>query len=61
MADNWIVQNITRALNIWNEKLAEIWHLIPQSSQTFKDGEIWSVVQSMYRSFGYCFLCQFLD
>ena len=62
MSDNWIVQNITRALNIWNEKLAEIWLLISQSPQTFKDGEIWTVVQSIYDSLqaiGYALLVLF--
>ena len=62
MSDNWIVQNITRALNIWNEKLAEIWLLISQSPQTFKDGEIWTVVQSIYGSLqaiGYALLVLF--
>ena len=62
MSDNWIVQNITRALNIWNEKLAEIWLLISQSPQTFKDGAIWTVVQSIYGSLqavGYALLVLF--
>lgn len=27
MSDNWVVQNLENALNTWNEKLAEIWHL----------------------------------
>ena len=62
MSDNWIVQNITRSLNIWNEKLAEIWLLISQSPQTFKDGAIWTVVQSIYGSLqaiGYALLVLF--
>ena len=62
MSDNWIVQNITRALNIWNEKLAEIWLLISQSPQAFKDGAIWTVVQSIYGSLqaiGYALLVLF--
>lgn len=28
MSDNWIVQNLMKALRIWSEKLAEIWSLL---------------------------------
>ena len=35
MSDNWVVQNLERALNTWNEKLAEIWQLVTQSPETF--------------------------
>ena len=44
MSDNWIVQNLERALNTWNEKLAEIWQLVTQSPETFKGGSIWRVI-----------------
>ena len=37
MSDNWVVQNLENALATWNEKLAEIWQLITQSPETFKD------------------------
>ena len=50
MSDNWIVQNIQRALEVWNEKLSEIWMLITQSPQEFKGGTIWSVIQSIHGS-----------
>lgn len=36
MSDNWIVQNLENALEVWNDKLSEIWQLITQSPQTFK-------------------------
>ncbi len=48
MSDNWVVQNLENALNVWNEKLSEIWMLITQSPQTFKDGAIWNVVTSIH-------------
>ena len=48
MSDNWIVQNLENALEIWNGKLSEIWQLITQSPQTFKGGAIWSVVTSVH-------------
>lgn len=41
---NWIVGNLNNALNTWNDKLAEIWNLITQSPETFKGGDIWSVI-----------------
>ena len=41
---NWVVENLQNALNTWNQKLAEIWHLITQSPENFKGGSIWGVV-----------------
>lgn len=38
MSDNWIVQNLENALEVWNDKLSEIWQLITQSPHTFKGG-----------------------
>ncbi len=43
MSDNWVVQNLENALEVWNDKLSEIWQLITQSPQTFKGGSIWSI------------------
>lgn len=48
MSDNWVVQNLENALNTWNEKLAEIWQLITQSPQQFKDGAIWGVIVDIH-------------
>ena len=48
MSDNWVVQNLIMALNIWNEKLAEIWTLITQSPETFRGGTIWAVMQGIH-------------
>ena len=62
MSDNWIVQNIERALEVWNEKLSEIWRLITQSPQEFKGGTIWSVIESIHGSLqaiGYALLVLF--
>lgn len=44
MSDNWVVQNLENALDTWNEKLSEIWSLLTQSPQDFKDGTIWEVI-----------------
>ena len=48
MSDNWIVQNLIRALNVWNEKMAEIWTLITQSPENFKGGDIWRVMTDIH-------------
>lgn len=44
MSDNWVVQNLENALEIWNSKLSEIWQLLTTSPQEFKGGSIWSVM-----------------
>lgn len=48
MSDNWIVRNIERALETWSDKLTEIWQLLTQSPETFKDGSIWEVMQTVH-------------
>ena len=48
MSDNWIVQNLENALDMWNSKLREIWELITQSPETFKDGAVWGIIQNIH-------------
>ena len=48
MSDNWVVQNLENALDIWNSKLSEIWTLITQSPQQFKGGTIWNVIVNIH-------------
>ncbi len=50
MSDNWVVQNLQNTLATWNEKLAEIWILLTQSPEEFKDGDIWSVMLKIHGS-----------
>lgn len=62
MSDNWIVQNLENALEVWNDKLSEIWALITQSPQTFKGGTIWPIIQSVngaMQAIGYALLVLF--
>ena len=62
MSDNWIVQNLENALRVWNEKLAEIWSIITQSPEAFKNGAIWSVITSIHgalQAIGYALLVLF--
>lgn len=41
---NWIIDNLQAALDMWNERIAEIWSLLTQSPQSFKGGAIWDVI-----------------
>ena len=62
MSDNWVVQNLEKALGIWNEKLTEIWDLITQSPQTFRGGAIWNIVVNIHgglQAVGYALLVLF--
>ena len=62
MSDNWIVRNIENALEMWSEKLAEIWQLLTQTPETFKGGSIWTVMQSVHgalQAIGYALLVLF--
>ena len=47
-SDNWVVQNLVNALETWNEKLAEIWQLLTQSSENFKGGGIWTAIVNIH-------------
>ncbi len=48
MSDNWIVQNLERALETWNGKLSEIWTLLTQSPENFRGGNIWNVIVGVH-------------
>lgn len=61
-SDNWVVQNLINALDMWNSKLAEIWQIITQSPETFKGGNIWSVIVTIHgtlQAIGYALLVLF--
>jgi len=62
VSDNWVVQNLENALEVWNGKLSEVWQLITQSPQTFKGGDIWNIIVSIYgalQAIGYALLVLF--
>lgn len=44
MSDNWVVQNLEKAIETWNSKLSEIWNLITTTPENFKGGGIWQVI-----------------
>lgn len=62
MSDNWVVQNLERALETWNEKFAELWTLLTQSPENFKGGAIWNVIVNIHgtlQAIGYALLVLF--
>lgn len=61
-SSNWVVQNLQNALSTWNDKLSEIWLLITQSPEEFKDGTIWTVITNIHgalQAIGYSLLVLF--
>lgn len=61
-SSNWVVQNLQNALGTWNDKLSEIWFLITQSPEEFKDGTIWNVITNIHgalQAIGYSLLVLF--
>jgi hypothetical protein len=48
MSDNWVVQNLQRALDTWNEKFSEVWQLLTQSPSEFRGGHIWNVIETIH-------------
>lgn len=44
MSDNWVVQAMQSAFEIWNDKLTEIWSLITTTPQDFRGGDIWNAI-----------------
>ena len=62
MSDNWVVQNLQNALDTWNSKLAEMWHILTQSPETFKGVGIWQVIVQIHgalQAIGYALLVLF--
>lgn len=59
---NWIVDNLNSALEMWNERLAEIWQLISISPEEFKGGGVWNVIVNIngaLKAIGYALLVLF--
>ena len=44
LSDNWVVQAMQSAFEIWNDKLTEIWSLIAATPQDFRGGDIWNAI-----------------
>ncbi len=62
MSDNWIVQNIEKALATWDNALAEIQSILTVSPQGFRGGTIWNAIVSVngaLKAVGYALLVLF--
>lgn len=49
-------------MNVWNDKLTEIWQLITQSPETFRGGAIWDIILDIFgalQAVGYALLVLF--
>ena len=50
ISDNWIVNILENALADWNGKLSEIWALLTQTPQSFKGGDIWTMITGIHNA-----------
>lgn len=48
MSENWIVRILEYALEIWNDKLREIWTIVTQSPSSFHHGQIWAIIMRVH-------------
>lgn len=48
MDNNWVVENLERALSTWNDRFFEIWEILSQSPKEFRGGEIWNTISSIH-------------
>lgn len=48
LGENWVIENLQRSLDIWNDKLQEIWTLLTQSPTQFKGGGIWAIITNIH-------------
>ena len=48
MSDNWIVSNLQYALDTWNDKLTEIWTIVTQAPNEFRNGQIWNIIVNIH-------------
>ena len=47
---NWVIDNLENSLNTWNSKLGEMWDIIFKTPETFKNGAIWKIIETIYGS-----------
>lgn len=48
MSDNWVVSMLQCAIDIWNNKLVEIWKIVTQSPEEFRGGAIWNAILNIH-------------
>lgn len=47
IGSNWIINNLTKSLNTWNESLTDIINLITSSPEEFKNGSVWAIIEKI--------------
>ena len=47
MEPNWIVDILESGLQIWADKLSEIWQLLTQTPESFRSGSIWRTISDL--------------
>lgn len=48
MDNNWVVENLERALSTWNDRFFEIWAAVSSSIEEFRGGEVWGIITNIY-------------
>jgi len=46
--NNWVIRNLLRTLETWNNIQADIWQLLLQSPEEFRGGGIWSAIVNIH-------------
>ena len=62
MDNSWVVDNLQKAFSTWNDRMEELWGLLTQSPETFKDGAIWNAmvgINGTLQAIGYGLLVLF--
>lgn len=62
MDNSWVVDNLQKAFSTWNDRMEELWGLLTQSPETFKDGAIWNAmvgINGALQAIGYGLLVLF--
>lgn len=62
MDNSWVVDNLQSAFSTWNDRMEELWSLLTQSPETFKDGAIWNAmvgINGALQAIGYGLLVLF--
>lgn len=48
LGENWVIENLQRSLDIWNDKFHEILTLVTQSPTEFRGGAIWNTISNIH-------------
>lgn len=60
--NDWVLENLMKALATWTDKMQEIWQLLTTSPQSFRGGTIWTIIAGIHggmKSIAYALLVLF--